>query len=134
MASLQNIKLLILDNIVLKSYTLEESRYILEIAKIRYNKVSTILSEQIAHTKWYGLFSDSTIADAIMDRIIHNSYILDLDSKKSMREVMTGKIIKNIEKEDHYHKIKLHGKVSGCLRNMHYSNIFWIFNGNSFDY
>ena len=93
MTGLQNIKLLILDDIGLKSYTLEESRDILEIAENRYNKVSTILSGQIAYTKWYDLFPDPTIADAIMDRIIHNSYILALDSKKSMREVMADKLI-----------------------------------------
>jgi DNA replication protein DnaC len=98
MAGLQNIKLLILDDIGLKSYSLEESRDILEIAESRYNKASTVLSGQIAHTKWYDLFPDPTIADAIMDRIIHNSYILALDSKKSMREVMAEKTIKDIEK------------------------------------
>ncbi|MDP4095120.1 MAG: IS21-like element helper ATPase IstB [Bacillota bacterium] len=98
MSSLQNIKLLILDDLGLKSYTLEESRDILEIAEGRYNRTSTVLASQIAHTKWYELFPDPTIADAIMDRIIHNSYILALDSKKSMREVMAEKIIQNLEK------------------------------------
>jgi DNA replication protein DnaC len=93
MSWLQNVKLVILDDIGLKSYTLEESRDILEIAENRYNKVSTILAGQIAHTQWYELFPDPTIADAIMDRIIHNSYILPLDSKKSMREVMAEKIL-----------------------------------------
>ncbi|HBF40011.1 MAG TPA: transposase, partial [Firmicutes bacterium] len=91
MTRLQNIKLLILDDIGLKAYTLEESRDILEITENRYNKASTVLSGQIAHSKWYELFPDPTIADAIMDRIIHNSYILSLDSKKSMREVMAEK-------------------------------------------
>jgi DNA replication protein DnaC len=93
MTGLQNIKLLVLDDIGLKSYTLEESRDILEIAENRYSKVSTILVGQITHTKWYDLFPDPTIADAIMDRIIHNSYILALDSKKSMREVMAEKLM-----------------------------------------
>lgn len=93
MSGLQNIRLLILDDIGLKSYTLEESRDILEIAENRYNKVSTILAGQVTHTKWYDLFPDPTIADAIMDRLIHNSYILALDSKISMREVMAEKII-----------------------------------------
>lgn len=95
MAQLHNIKLLILDDIGLKSYNLEESRDILEIAESRYNKCSTVLSGQIAHTEWYDLFPDPTIADAIMDRVIHNSYILALDSKKSMREVMAERMIKN---------------------------------------
>jgi DNA replication protein DnaC len=96
MTTLQSIKLLILDDVGLKSYTLEESRDILEIAESRYNKASMILSGQIAHTKWYELFPDPTIADAIMDRIIHNSYILALDSKLSMREVMAEKILHNL--------------------------------------
>ncbi|OCZ54238.1 IS21-like element helper ATPase IstB [Dehalobacter sp. TeCB1] len=96
MLSLQNIKLLILDDIGLKAYSLEESRDILEIAESRYNKGSTILSGQVSHTQWYDLFPDPTIADAIMDRVIHNAYILALDSKISMREVMAERIIKNL--------------------------------------
>jgi len=95
MKQLQTIKLLLLDDIGLKAYTLEESRDILEIVESRYNKVSTVLSGQIAHTQWYDLFPDPTIADAIMDRVIHNAYILALDSKKSMREVMAEKIIRS---------------------------------------
>lgn len=100
MAQLKNIKLLILDDIGLKSYSLDESRDILEIAESRYNKGSTVLSGQIAHTQWYELFPDPTIADAIMDRVIHNAYILSLDSKKSMREVMAEKQIKEIKFAD----------------------------------
>lgn len=88
---LQKVKLLIMDDIGLKSYTLEESRDLLEIVESRYNKASSILSGQVPHLKWYDLFPDPTIADAIMDRVIHNSYILALDSKKSMREVMAKK-------------------------------------------
>lgn len=100
MTKLKNIKLLILDDIGLKSYTLEESRDILEITESRYNKTSTVLSGQISHTKWYELFPDPTIADAIMDRVIHNAYILTLDSKKSMREVMTEKTAKGLNIPD----------------------------------
>lgn len=96
MSGLQSIKLLILDDIGLKSYTLEESRDILEIAESRYNRVSTVLGGQVSHSKWYDLFPDPTIADAIMDRIIHNSYVLTLDSKKSMREVAAEKTINMI--------------------------------------
>jgi len=91
MRSFQKIRLLILDDIGLKTYTVEESRDILEIAEARYNKASTILSAQIEHSKWYDLFADPTIADAIMDRVIHNAYILPLDSKKSMRQFMAEK-------------------------------------------
>jgi DNA replication protein DnaC len=91
MKGLQSTRLLILDDIGLKSYSLEESRDLLEIAESRYNRGSMILAGQIAHGQWYELFPDPTIADAIMDRIIHNSYILELDSKISMREIMASK-------------------------------------------
>ena len=47
MVGLQKVKLLILDDIGLKSYNLEESRDILEIAESRYNRGSTILSGQV---------------------------------------------------------------------------------------
>lgn len=93
MKKLNHVRLLILDDIGLKTYTLEESRDLLEIAENRYNQASTILAGQMEHSKWYELFPDPTIADAIMDRIIHNSYILTLDSRKSMREVMAEKTI-----------------------------------------
>ncbi len=100
MTSLQKVKLLILDDIGLKSYNTEEGRDILEITESRYNRASTILSAQIEHSKWYDLFADPTIADAIMDRIIHNAYILPLDSKRSMRQVMAEKEIKDLTKND----------------------------------
>ncbi|NLK36326.1 MAG: ATP-binding protein [Gracilibacteraceae bacterium] len=98
MKGLQNTRLLILDDIGLKSYTLEESRDILEIAESRYNRGSMILSGQISQSQWYEFFPDPTIADAIMDRIIHNSYILELDSKLSMREVIATRKMQNLDK------------------------------------
>ncbi|MFA7674163.1 MAG: IS21-like element helper ATPase IstB [Clostridia bacterium] len=97
--SLNKARLLILDDIGLKSYTLEESRDVLEITEGRYNKSSTILSGQVSHTMWYELFPDPTIADAILDRVIHNSYIIELDSKVSMREIAAKKVMKNLEND-----------------------------------
>ena len=85
-------------NIGLKPYSLEESRDILEIAESRYGKGAMILSGQLEHEKWYELFPDPTTADAIMDRIIHNSYVLALESKKSMREAMAKKKFEELEK------------------------------------
>lgn len=96
MDQLQNVKLLILDDIGLKSYSLDESRDILEIAESRCNKGSTVLSSQIAHTQWFELFPDPTIADAIMDRVVHTAYTLPLDSGKSMREIMAKRKLKEI--------------------------------------
>ena len=91
MGSLRKTHLLVIDDIGLRRYTLEEARDLLEIAELRYNRASTIFVSQAPHEKWYDLLQDPTIADAFMDRVIHNAYIMPLDSKISMREVMARK-------------------------------------------
>lgn len=98
-SQLQRIKLLILDDIGLKSYTLDEGRALLEIAESRYNKASTILASQTTHDEWYDLFPDTITADAFMDRMIHSAFVLRLDSQKSMREVMAAKKISRLVEE-----------------------------------
>jgi len=95
MKTLRKWELLILDDIGIKAYDQEEARDLLEIAELRYNKSSTIFLSQIPHDKWYELFPDPTIADAFLDRIIHNSYVIFLDSKRSMREVTAKKKMGN---------------------------------------
>ena len=97
MESLRKIHLLILDDIGLKSYSFEESRDLLELAELRYNRTSTIFASQVPHEKWYELIGDPTLADAFMDRVVHNAFIIALDSKVSMREVMARKKMEIIE-------------------------------------
>jgi len=97
MDSLRKINLLIIDDLAMKTYSHEEARDLLEIAELRYNRTSTIFSSQVPHEKWYEHIPDPTIADAFMDRIIHNAYIVPLDSKISMREIMAQKRMKAIE-------------------------------------
>jgi len=97
METLRKFHLLVIDDIGLKSYGHEEARDLLEIAELRYNRSSTIFASQVPHEKWYELIPDPTIADAFMDRVVHNSYILPLDSKISMREIMAQKRMKLLE-------------------------------------
>ena len=100
METLRRPNLLIIDDIGLKPYSHEESRDLLEIAEFRYNRASTVFASQIPHEKWYDLMPDPTIADAFMDRVVHNAYILPLDSKISMREIMAQKRMKVLEMID----------------------------------
>ena len=97
MESLRRIRLLIIDDIGLKTLSHEEARDLLEIAELRYNRTSTVLVGQIPHEKWYELMPDPTIGDAFMDRVVHNSYVFALDSDKSMREIMAGKRLIEME-------------------------------------
>ena len=100
MDALRRPRLLILDDIGLKTYSHEEARDLLEIAELRYNRTSTIFASQPPHEKWYEYIPDPTIADAFMDRIVHNAYIVPLDSKVSMREIMARRRMKAIDMLD----------------------------------
>ena len=91
MNRIKKYQLLIIDDLGLQSYSLVESRDFLEIIEALYNKGSLILSSQLPREKWYDLFPDPTIADAILDRVSYNSYILDLESKISMRQITAEK-------------------------------------------
>jgi len=81
---LSRINLLIVDDWGLSPLSDTERRDFLEIMEDRYNVRSTILSSQIPVEKWHDLIGDPTIADAICDRLIHNSHKLKL-AGKSMR-------------------------------------------------
>jgi len=97
MDSMSKIHLLIIDDIALKPFSHEEARDLLEIADLRYNRASTIFASQVPHENWYDLIPNPTIADAFMDRIVHNAYIVPLDSTVSMREIMAQRRMKAID-------------------------------------
>jgi len=100
MDSLRKTNLLIIDDMALKPYSHEEARDLLEIAELRYNRTSTIFASQAPHEKWYEYIPDPTIADAFMDRIVHNAYIVPLDSTVSMREIMAQRRMRVVEMLD----------------------------------
>ena len=70
--------ILILDDWGLASLNTLEGRFLLEVFEDRYGERATILSSQLPVAKWHGLFEDSTVADAILDRLVHNSHRLEL--------------------------------------------------------
>ena len=74
MKQLRQTKLLILDEWLLYHLREPESRDLLEIAEARYKKASTIFCSQHDIGDWHSKIGESTIADAILDRIVHNSY------------------------------------------------------------
>ncbi len=72
-------RLLILDDWLLDDLTLVQTRDLLEIIDDRYNKGSTVLATQLPVAEWHSRFEDPTLADAIMDRVVHNAYRLELE-------------------------------------------------------
>lgn len=85
------VKLLILDEWMLVSLTESEARDLLEIIHARHKRTSTIFCSQFSPAGWHGKIGEATIADAVLDRIVHDSYTVEIhnDGTKdlSMREV-----------------------------------------------
>jgi len=70
----KQVKLLILDEWLLYPLKDTEARDVLEIAEARYKKGSTIFCSQFDVGGWHQKIGDPTLADAICDRIVHDSY------------------------------------------------------------
>jgi len=90
MKQLASIKLLILDEWLLYQLRDTEARDLLEIAEARYKKASTIFCSQHDVGDWHDKIGESTIAEAILDRIVHDSYRIVIASERddsvSMRQ------------------------------------------------
>lgn len=78
--------LLILDEWLLYPLKETEARDLLEIAESRYKKASTIFCSQFDVPGWRDKIGDPILADAICDRIVHDSYAIVIDCKESMRK------------------------------------------------
>lgn len=86
MKQYKNVSLLILDEWLLVPLKNSEARDLLEIVEARHKKGSTIFSSQFAPAGWHGKIGEDTLADAILDRIVHDSYTIFIDSDESMRK------------------------------------------------
>src|SRR6266568_8752422 len=83
--SLARVDLLILDDWGLTTLTQEQGRDILEIVEDRHNRGSTIVTSQLPVDHWHEAIANPTIADAILDRLVHNAHRLTLKGE-SMRK------------------------------------------------
>ncbi len=70
--------LLILDDFGLQQLDSTARLILLEIIEDRHGRKSTIISSQLPVAKWYDIIGDSTVADAILDRMVHTSHRLEL--------------------------------------------------------
>ena len=71
-------QLLILDDWGLDSLSAQQQRILLELLDDRYQKASTLIASQFHPNLWHELLGNPTLADAILDRLIHNAYRIHL--------------------------------------------------------
>jgi DNA replication protein DnaC len=86
MQGYKKIDLLILDEWLLTPLTDSESRDLLEIVEARHGRCSTIFSSQFDPAGWQIKIGEGPLAEAILDRFIHDSYTILIDGEESMRK------------------------------------------------
>ncbi len=92
LASLAKVDVLILDDWGLVKLSAENRRDLLEVLEDRHGRRSTIATSQLPIEEWHGVIGDATLADAILDRLVHNAYKINLrgESMRKQQAKLTG--------------------------------------------
>ena len=88
LARLAKYAILIIDDWGLAKFNDKERRDILEVLEDRHGITSTIIASQIPTEKWHDAIGDPTIADAVLDRLIHNAHLINMKGE-SMRKLLS---------------------------------------------
>jgi DNA replication protein DnaC len=83
-------QLLVIDDFGLSPLTDNERRDLLEVLEDRYGRRATMVTSQLPFEHWHDVVGDTTFADAILDRLIHNAHRITLKGA-SMRRKTTEK-------------------------------------------
>jgi DNA replication protein DnaC len=85
LAAISRTDLLVLDDWGLDKFIKEQRHDLLEILEDRHGLRSTLITSQLPVKHWHEVIADPTLADAILDRLVHNAYKLELTGE-SMRK------------------------------------------------
>ena len=85
MRRLVKCNLLVLDDWGLQDFSTEGRRELMEIVEQRHDRRSTLVASQIPVELWPKVIGEPTIADAILDRIVHNAYRIDLKGESKRK-------------------------------------------------
>jgi DNA replication protein DnaC len=85
LAKLGRVDVMVIDDWVMAPLTEAERRDFWEICEERYQRRSTILTSQLPITRWHEQIGDPTLADGILDRLVHNAHRIEMKGD-SMRK------------------------------------------------
>ncbi len=86
LAQLAKLDLLVIDDFAISPMTAPERNDLLELLDDRVGTRSTLITSQLPVKAWHTYLDDPTLADAILDRIVHSSHKIELKTAKSMRD------------------------------------------------
>ena len=98
LARLSRVDVLVVDDWAMAPMQESERRDFWEICEERYQTRSTILTSQVPVVQWHEQIGDATIADGILDRLVHNAHRIELHGE-SMRKTRAKKTESKEEKE-----------------------------------
>jgi DNA replication protein DnaC len=92
LANLAKVDVLILDDWGLLKLSAENRRDLLEVLEDRHGTRATIATSQLPIDEWHDVIGDPTIADAILDRLVHSAYKIKLrgESMRKRKAKLTG--------------------------------------------
>lgn len=96
LARIEKQDLLILDDFGIQPFDQPSRTALMEIIEDRHGKRSTIITSQVPVRQWYEVIGETTVADAILDRILNNAHRIELKGE-SLRRRMDKKVGKEVE-------------------------------------
>ena len=91
LATLERVRLLIIDDWGPEPLNAEQRRDLLEIVDDRYDRGSLLITSQVPVSKWHEVIADPTLGDAILDRIVHRAHRIELKGPSLRRQLVAAK-------------------------------------------
>ncbi len=87
LAKIEKQDLLILDDFGIQPFDQPSRTALMEIIEDRHGKRSTIITSQLPIKQWYEVIGETTVADAILDRILNNAQRIELKGESLRRKM-----------------------------------------------
>ena len=86
MLRLEKLDVLILDDFGIQLLDVQSRMPLMELIEDRHGKKSTIITSQLPVSAWYEIIGDHTLADAILDRIVHDAHRIELQGESLRKQ------------------------------------------------
>ena len=86
MAQLAKLDLIVIDDFAISPMAPAECNDLLQLLDDRIRTRSTLITSQLPVKAWHTYLNDPTLADAILDRVVHSSHKIELKGTRSMRD------------------------------------------------